>query len=685
MIVAVIQARMGSSRLPGKVLKEICGQPMLWHQLQRVKLAKSLDKIIVATSDKPEDKPITEVANQAGVSFTTGSENDVLDRYYQAVKDTGATAIVRLTGDCPLIDPAVIDQVVAEFTTRQDSLDHLCLSPEWPEGLDTEIVSFEALSRAWHEAEKKYEREHVTPYVTISGKFRVSRLPRTPDLSYLRLTVDEPIDFEVVSSVFDHLYPKHGHEFGLTEILDLYNEHPEIFKPNMDVQRNEGFLNSLGAERKPLRHDPKPDIKKSDEVWERGRKLIPAGTQTLSKGPTQYVQGIAPKYLKKALGSHVWDVDGNEFIDYPMGMGSVVLGHNYPRVNDAIREQLEEGYSFSLMHPLEVELAELLTTIIPWADMVRFGKNGSDATTGAIRAARAYTGREKVFHCGYHGWHDWYVASTPRNKGIPKSTIGLQFDFPYNNLPAIEQLFDQHKGEVAAVIMEPYRTASPEPGFLEGVIELAHSNGAVVIYDEIASGFKFRVGGIQEMYGVTPDMACFGKAMGNGMPISTIVGTADVMSAFEEVFFSFTFGGECLSLAASIATIKELQEKDIYAHTWEMGRRLQEGYNRMAWDLKIEQNTQILGLAPLTVPFFRDKSGNDSLLLKSLFQQESLKRGVLFGAAHSLSYSHSVEDIDMTLAAYYEALVLLKKALDSDDAESFLEGLPVQPVFRPQI
>jgi glutamate-1-semialdehyde aminotransferase/spore coat polysaccharide biosynthesis protein SpsF (cytidylyltransferase family) len=685
MIVAVIQVRTGSSRLPGKAIKEINGRPMFWHQIERTKLAKSLDQIIVATTDQPEDQPIIAVAQEAGVQWTTGSVDDVLDRVYQAVKDTGATEIVRLTGDCPMVDPVVIDQVVEYFLSHKTNLDYACLSPEWPEGFDIEILSFDVLERAWHEATKQYEREHVTPYVTMSGKFLLYQIPCSQDLSHLRLTVDEPIDFDVVNDIYQELYPKYGHEFGLSEILDLFDRRPEVFKPNMSVQRNDGLLNSLDIERKPLRYDPKPTLKNTDAIWSRAEPLIPAGTQTLSKGPTQYVQGVAPKYLQRGQGSHVWDADDNEYIDYPMGLGSVILGHSYPRVNEAITRQLQDGMSFSLMHPLEVELAELLVSVIPWAEMVRYGKNGSDATTGAIRAARAYTGREKVFHCGYHGWHDWYIAGTTRNKGVPQGSIDLQFDFPYNDLTKLKELFDEHHGQVAAVIMEPYRTVAPEPGFLEGVKDLAHANGAILIYDEVASGFRFRLGGINEIYGVTPDIGCFGKAIGNGMPISAIVGHSEVMNIFDELFFSFTFGGECLSLAASIATIKELQDKDIYTHTWAMGRRLMEGYNRMAWDLKIAQNTQIVGLPALTVPTFLDQSGNPSLLLKSLFQQEAIKRGVLFGAAHCISYSHSETDIDMTLAAYYEALLMLKKALDIGDVESLLDGPPVSQVFRPQI
>lgn len=685
MIIAVIQARTGSSRLPGKVLKELCGHPMLWHQIQRVKRSKCLGQIIVATTDQPEDDPILDLAREAGVARVAGSTDDVLDRFYQATKDSGASAIVRLTGDCPLLDPDVIDQLAEYYTSHQNELDYVSLSPEWPEGYDAEIVSSHALARAWHEATKQYEREHVTPYVAMSGKFRIHRLRCVQDLSDLRLTVDEPEDYETVQKIYQELYPKHGHGFGLAEILELAQRRPDIFQHNNAIQRNQRFMESLNEDRKVLRYTPHPVLTKSNEVWARAEPMIPAGTQTLSKGPSQFVQGVSPKYLARGKGSHVWDVDGNEYIDYPMGLGAVVLGHSYPRVNEAVRNQLEMGMSFSLMNPLEVELAELLQTHIPWAEMVRYGKNGSDATTGAIRAVRAYTGREKIMHCGYHGWHDWYISSTTRDKGVPKSTGELQFEFPYNDLEAVERLFKQHHGEIAGVIMEPYRTTSAEPGFLEGVRDLAHDNGAVLVYDEVASGFHFRMGGVHELYGVTPDIGCFGKGMGNGMPISAIVGKAEYMKVFDEIFYSFTFGGECLSLAASIATINELQEKDAHTHIWEAGARLQEGYNHMASDMKLSQNTMVVGLPPFSVPLFRDNEGRDSLLLKSLFQQEVMKRGILFGAAHVISYSHSVEDIDMTLAAYYDALQVLKKALDANDIESFLEGPPVRPVFRPQI
>lgn len=465
----------------------------------------------------------------------------------------------------------------------------------------------------------------------------------------------------------------------MQEILDLVRREPALAELNKGIIRNEGFLKSLRAERGGKEVQQR-SLRKSEEHWKRAETLIPAGTQTLSKGPTQFVKGIAPKYILRGEGSHVWDVDGNEYIDFPMALGAVILGHNYPRVVDAIKTQLRDGISFTLMHPLEVELAELLVEIIPCAEMVRFGKNGSDATAGAIRAARAYTGREKVAHCGYHGWQDWYIGCTTRNRGVPQGCIDLQFAFEYNDIDSLKRIFIENPGEIAAVIMEPIGAILPEDNFLAKVRDLAHDHGAVFIFDEVATGFRFSLGGAQEYFDVIPDIACFGKAMGNGMPISAIVGKREYMQVFDDVFFSFTFGGECLSLAGSIATINEMREKNVIAHLWELGRRLQDGYNRLAADMGMIEHTECIGLAPRTVVDFKDKN---SLSMKSLFQQEAIKRGILFSGAHCICYSHTVEDIETTLGTYQEALEVLAKAIRGNSVNDLLEGEAVEPVFRP--
>lgn len=683
-VVAIVQARTGSTRLPGKVLMPILGRPMIEHQLARVKLASSLDEVVVATTTDPQDGTLLELASRVGVKAFAGSVEDVLDRFYQAASREKADVVVRLTADCPLLDPGTIDQVVNRFLTRGDEIDYLGVGPTFPDGIDVEALSYAALARAWREADKAYEREHVTVYVWQSGRFRAERLEYATDLSAMRWTVDEPADFAFVTAVYETLFPRCGYRFDIADILALLAERPELTAINAGIRRNEGFLKSLRVERSTMINMRQRPLTCSAEYWNRAQSLIPAGTQTLSKGPTQYVDPVAPKYLARGRGCHVWDVDGNEYIDYPMGLGAVILGHHYPATDEAIRKQLDDGIAFSLMHPLEVEVAELIRDLVPCAEMVRFGKNGSDATTGAVRVARAYTGREKIAHCGYHGWHDWYIASTTRNRGVPQSAVEQQFGFVYNDLESLRAIFERHPGEIAVVIMEPYGATMPEPGFLEGVKQVTHANGAVLVFDEVATGFRFQVGGVHQYFGVDPDLACFGKAMANGMPLSALVGRAEIMRAMDEVFYSFTFGGECLSLAAARATLDEMRTQPVIDHIWEIGTRLREGFNRLIADFGMQRYIDCVGLAPRTFVMFRDIDDTPALIVKSLFQQEVLKRGVLsLTGAHCVTFSHTVEDVEYTLAVYQEALEIVKRAAQQRAVRDRLEGRPIEPVFRP--
>ena len=423
-------------------------------------------------------------------------------------------------------------------------------------------------------------------------------------------------------------------------------------------------------------------LERSLALKARAARRIPTLAQTFSKAPTQFVQGVAPVYLERGAGSHVWDVDGNEYIDYPMALGPVILGHNEPAVTAAAIAQLERGIAFSLPHPLELELAELLVEVIPCAEMVRFGKNGSDATTGAIRAARALTGRDLIACCGYHGWQDWFIGTTSRARGVPAAVRALTRVFRYNDLASLEQIFAEHPGQVAAVILEPVGVVPPQPGFLEGVRELTHRQGALLIFDEVVTGFRLALGGAQQLFGVTPDLACFGKALGNGFPISAVVGRAEVMAIFDEIFFSFTFGGDALALAAALATVRLLQEEPVIPHLWKQGQVLQEGYNALAAEFGLEQITRCVGLPPRTVVTFQDEQGAEALVFKSLFQQECLKRGILFSGSQNLCYRHSDEDIATTLAVYREAMAVLAEAVARGDALDRLEGPVVEPVFR---
>ena len=284
-------------------------------------------------------------------------------------------------------------------------------------------------------------------------------------------------------------------------------------------------------------------LKKSQQLFKKASAVIPLASQTFSKSYLQYIKGRAPLFITRGQGAKVWDVDGNEYVDFINGLLCVVLGYCYPAVDQAIVKQLKNGISFSLPSPLEYELAQMLIKIIPCAEMVRFGKNGSDVTSGAIRLARAVTGRDEIAVCGYHGWHDWYIGSTARNLGVPKSTRRLTHKFEYNNLESLKMIFKKRKGKLAAVIMEPMNYVEPKGNFLQRVKSLAHQNGALLIFDEIITGFRYHLGGAQKLFGVTPDLATFGKSMANGMPIAALVGKKKYMKKVEDIFYSFTYCG----------------------------------------------------------------------------------------------------------------------------------------------
>lgn len=425
------------------------------------------------------------------------------------------------------------------------------------------------------------------------------------------------------------------------------------------------------------RNERLPDIARSNELWERAQGLIPAGTQTLAKGPTQFSDGVAPKYLRSGKGARVWDVDGNEFLDYCMGIGPIVLGYCHPTVDAAIRSQLEDGITFSLMHPLEVELAEAMRQCIPNAEAVRFSKTGCDVASAAVRLARAWTGRERVLCCGYHGWHDWYIGATDRDAGVPEAVRDLTQTLAYNDLDAAVEAIDD---EVACVILEPFAFERENGGFLAGLREACDRRGALLIFDEMWTGFRCSLGGAQEFLGVRSDLSLFSKAMANGMPISAIAGRGDVMSLLEkEVFFFTTFGGETLSLAAAKACIEFMRVHDVTAHLHAMGQRLLDGLN--ATIRKRGLDYVYLGGYPFRSQMSFDPRAGDPSAMKTLVQQELIRHGVLWSGVHNLCYAHSETDIDYTLCAFEESLGELNRAVEAGNLRARLVGKPVRPPF----
>ena len=464
------------------------------------------------------------------------------------------------------------------------------------------------------------------------------------------------------------------------------------FKPALlpDVLAREGFTGAQLAARilarldqptggNGVRHNAAdPKIARSQSLWERARRLIPSGTQTLAKGPGQHVDGVAPKYLVRGRGARVWDADGNELLDLTMAVGPLSLGYADPVVDEAIKNQLDDGITFSLMHPLEVEVAELITGCVPNAEQVRFSKTGADVTSAAIRLARAHTGRSHVVCCGYHGWHDWYIGTTDRSAGIPEAVRELTSTFEYNDLDTLRDAIDE---DTACVIMEPTIVEPPRPGFLEGVRALCDERGALLIFDEMWTGFRLALGGAQQHYGVRADLACFSKAIANGMPLAALTGSAEVMKRFErEVFFYTTFGGEALSLAAAAATIPELRRRAVPEALAARGRTLRTGYAAICAELGLPW-TRCAGMDARTLVVF-DAAAVDPLLARSFVQQELIRRGVLWSGFHNLSWAHREADLAYLLGCYREILPVLADHVARGSLAGALRGKPVEPVFR---
>lgn len=421
---------------------------------------------------------------------------------------------------------------------------------------------------------------------------------------------------------------------------------------------------------------------RSEKMLERTLKTIPLGSQTFSKSKTQFPYGVSPYFVTRGKGSHVWDVDGNEYVDFINSLAAVTLGYNDPDVTAAVRSQLKDGVIFSLPHPIEAEVAEKIVEMVPCAEMVRFGKNGSDATSGAIRLARAYTGKDHVAVCGYHGWQDWYIGSTARSLGVPEATRKLTHAFKYNDMDSLHSIFKKFHGRVSAVIMEPMNVEDPVNGFLENARELAHKNGAVFIFDETVTGFRFSNGGAQEYFGVTPDLATFGKGLANGYPVSAVTGKAEIMRLMEEVFFSFTFGGEALSLAAALATMKKLQKKPVIKTIWKQGAKAKKAAESMLKKYALEDALGVKGKDCWSFLVFNDTKTYSQWELKTLFLQEMYSRGFLTIGTHNMSYSHTDKDMARLLTAYDEVFAIIKDVLTDKSLAKRLKAKPLVPLFK---
>jgi glutamate-1-semialdehyde 2,1-aminomutase len=440
---------------------------------------------------------------------------------------------------------------------------------------------------------------------------------------------------------------------------------------------------------KEMRKRVTPSFAESRRLQGRSHAVIPGGSHTYAKGDDQFPEQ-APGFVDRGKGCHVWDVDGNEFIEYGMGLRSVTLGHAFEPVVEAAYKQMQLGVNFSRPARIEVDLAEAMLGLIDGADMVKFAKNGSDVTTAAVKLARAYTGRNIIAVCSdqpFFSTDDWFIGSTEMNAGIPQAIIDMTLKFRYNDIESLKDLFDRHPNQIACVVMEAEAATPPARGYLAEVKELCENRGAVLIFDEMITGFRWDLGGAQKFHGVTPHLSTFGKAMANGFALAALMGKREIMQLGgldhdqPRVFLlSTTHGAETHALAASLETIKIYRERNVVEFLWQQGKRLQDSVNRSITENRLEGFFQLIGQPCNLVFETRDQDRSRSQPFRTLFMQELIQRGII-APSFVVSYSHSDADIDRTADAVYEAHVVYRKALDEGVAK-YIGGRPVKPVNR---
>jgi glutamate-1-semialdehyde 2,1-aminomutase/spore coat polysaccharide biosynthesis protein SpsF len=675
--VAIIQARMGASRLPGKVLRKLGDDVVLAWVTHAARSTCGIDEVLIATSRGAPDDAVAQWASDNKVSVYRGSEDNVLERYAGAAKASGADVVVRLTADCPFLDPQVIGQTVRLRAVTAAAYASNVDPPTWPDGLDCEVFTIAALNAAAAEATRQSDREHVTPFIRNNrARFPAeSLIAPLPGLSGERWTLDTPADLDFLSAVAERL--DCGKPPSFLDVLAVLDREPKLRAINAAERRNAGFAKTVAAE-KP---DTSRRFTKSQSMLDHVEKLIPLGSQTFSKSRIQLPPGATPLFVSHGDGGRVFDVDGNEYVDLINALLPNILGYRDPDVDLAIRRQLTRGISFSLATELEAQLAERLVRHIPCAEMVRYGKNGTDATSAAVRLARAATRRDRVMVCGYHGWQDWYIGATTRNLGVPAAVSALSHMVPYGDLAAVDALLSKFPGEFAAIILEPTGATEPPAGYLQNLKDVVHRHGSLLIFDEVITGFRWSLGGAQACYGVTPDLASFGKAMGNGMPISAVVGRADIMRLMEDIFFSGTFGGEALSLAAAIATIDKIERENVIDTLWQVGDALRQAAMEKIAALGLGEVIGFVGAGPWAILTYKDHQQASKEAIKTLFLREMIAAGVLVNASHNICFAHGEADIARVLAAYDHALPAVKQALADGEISKRLDNQVIKPVF----
>ena len=656
-----VQARYNSTRLKGKVLSKIKNKTILEIILKRIAKSKLHHKVVVLCSENYLDKAIIKLCTKLGCEYFIGSEFNVLERYYFAAKKYGAKNIVRITGDCPLIDFKLLDQVISKFNEGTfDYVSNICPAT-FPDGLDIEMFNFKSLKKTYQLSTLKIDKEHVTQYMVRKNFFKKYNLTSKKNYSHLRLTLDTKDDLYVLKKIFNHFKNIY---FTYQDIINLYKNNKNFFKKNLHIKRNQGMK-----------------LNEGQKMWQRANNIIPGGTMLFSKNPDLFLPGSWPAYYHKSKGSYIWDLEKKKYLDMSfMGVGTNILGYANPKVDDEVKKVIKNGNMTTLNSTEEVLLGEKLIEMHPWSKKVRFTRTGGEAATVAIRAARAATKKDKIAICGYHGWHDWYLSSNLNNtksldnhlmknlkiSGVPKNMKNLTYSFEQNNFKQLSDILKKH--DLAAVVMEVARNNKVSYNFLEKVRNITKKNNTLLIFDECTSGFRETFGGIHLNYKTKPDMCILGKALGNGYAINAVLGNEYSMHNFNNTFISSTFWTERIGSVAALATLKEMERIKSWEIISDLGKKIKKTWLRIAKRNKID--ISIYGVDALPRFDFNNIKKN---YLKTFLTQEFLKKKILASNVIYLCVNHDNAKI---LDDYFNILdeIFYKISKRNEDIEGMLEG-----------
>jgi glutamate-1-semialdehyde aminotransferase/spore coat polysaccharide biosynthesis protein SpsF (cytidylyltransferase family) len=660
----IIQARFNANRFKGKVLKRINGKSILEILVTRLKKSKKIDGIIVACPNTPSDKKIINECKKLNIKYFQGPEENVLKRFFLAAKKFKIKNIIRITADCPFVDPMMLDEYVSIFHTEKCDYLSNTITPTYPDGFDIEIFNYKSLKERYFSKNIQHEKEHVTYGIMNLKKYKKHNISLKQDYSKLRLTLDTKEDFIFI----DKIFKKFNYDFLISfeKIINFYKKNKFFFKGFNSRLRNIGLI-----------------LNKGQKTWIRANEIIPGGTMLFSKNPDLHLPKLWPAYFSKAKGCNIWDLEGKKFIDlHLMGVGTNTLGYCNKHVDSKVVKSISNGNMTSLNSIEEIELSEKLIELHPWSEMARFTRSGGEANSVAVRIARAYSGKDNIAICGYHGWHDWYLSSNLSNKnnlndhlmkslnvsGVPRKLKNTTYTFEYNNFTSLKNIVDKH--EIGVIKLEVERNIPPKNDFLKKIRNLCDKKNIILIFDECTSGFRANFGGLHLKYGVNPDIAVFGKALGNGYAINAIIGKKDIMNASNKTFISSTFWTEKIGSTAALETLRVMEDIKSWEVISKIGVKIKKKWFSIAKEHKLD--IKIQGIDALPNFIFLSKNNN---AYKTFISQEMIKKNILASNAIYTSISHQTKKLDL----YFDTLndIFFKISKCENESENIYNLLEV--------